>query len=81
MLTTAVESTTIATVTYDASAQLLWLEFQTGVVYCYLGVPPTLYQDLIAAGSKENYFNRKIRGGFPYRRQPDAGYRADPVRL
>lgn len=68
MLATAVESTTLATVTYDPSAQLLWLEFRNRAVYCYFGVPPAVHLSLIAAPSKGVYFNRNIRGRFPYRR-------------
>lgn len=80
MLATAVESTMLATVAYHAPGQLLWLEFRSGAVYCYLGVPPTVHQSLMAAPSKGDYFNRNIRGCFPYRRQPDADRPTDPAR-
>jgi hypothetical protein len=69
MLATAVESTTLATVTYDSPAQLLWLEFRNRAVYCYFDVPPSVHQGLMAAPSKGIYFNRNIRGRFPYRRE------------
>ena len=42
----------LSSTVYDASRQLLWLEFQSGAVYCYFGVPPQVHQDLISAPSK-----------------------------
>ena len=67
-LATAVESTTLATVAYDAHAQRLWLEFRSHAVYCYFGVPLAVHQKLMAAPSKGAYFNRNIRGRFSYRK-------------
>ena len=69
MLITAVESTTLSIVAYDASRQLLWLEFQAGAVYCYFGVPAKVHQQLISAPSKGKYFNLSIRGHFAYRKE------------
>jgi hypothetical protein len=63
-----VESTTLTTVAYDPIRQLLRLQFRSRAVYCYFGVPEGVYQDLMAADSKGSYFNRKIRGRFPYHR-------------
>ena len=73
MLATAVASTTLASAAYDASAQLLRLEFRSCAVYSYFGVPPAVHQALLAAPSKGAYFNRNIRGRFPFQRQTDAG--------
>ena len=72
MTATAVESTTLATVAYDPSHHVLQLEFRNRALYCYCGVPPGVYQDLLAAASKGSYFNRNIRGRFPYHRLPEA---------
>ena len=68
MLAIAVESTTLAAVGYDATGQLLWLEFRSHAVYCYFDVPAGLHQALLEADSKGAYFNRHIRGRFPYQR-------------
>ena len=57
-----VESTTLTTVAYDPVRQLLRLQFRSRAVYCYFGVPEGVYH------SKGSYFNRKIRGRFPYHR-------------
>lgn len=66
ILATEVESTTLAWVAYDAPAQRLWLEFRSHALYCYLAVPPAVHRALIAAPSKGVYFNRNIRGCFPF---------------
>jgi hypothetical protein len=68
MPATAVKSTTLTTVAYDTASQMLRLEFRSRAVYCYFGVPPRVHQDLLAANSKGSYFNRNIRGRFPYHR-------------
>lgn len=78
MLATTVESTTLATVAYDAPRQLLWLEFRSHARYCYFGVPAAVHQGLLAAPSKGTYFNRNIRGRFPLpqrRRRPPLALR------
>jgi hypothetical protein len=61
-----VQSTTLAAVAYDSHYDLLELHFRNGTVYHYFGVPAQTHQDLLAADSKGGYFNRKIRGHFPY---------------
>ncbi len=66
MLFTTVESTTLATVAYDEVRALLQLEFCSGAVYLYLGVPAAVHQALLDAPSKGKYFNRAIRGRFSY---------------
>jgi hypothetical protein len=63
-----VESTTLAKVGYDETRELLLLEFCSRVVYLYVGVPSAVLQALLDAPSKGSYFNRVIRGRFPYRR-------------
>ena len=67
MRVTAVESTTLATVSYDDAQGLLQLEFCSRAVYQYFGVPATVHQSLLDASSKGRYFNQAIRGHFPYR--------------
>lgn len=65
-----VESTTLARAAYDEQERLLWLEFRSRALYCYFGVPATIYRELLDATSKGTYFNRNIRGRFPYKRLP-----------
>jgi hypothetical protein len=66
MNVTAVESTTLSTVTYDDARELLQLEFRSRAIYQYFGVPVGVHTALLHAPSKGSYFNRVIRGRFPY---------------
>jgi hypothetical protein len=62
----AVNSSLIATVSYDAGQSILQLGFCDGAIYRYFGVPAAISDDLLAAESKGTYFNREIRDCFPY---------------
>jgi hypothetical protein len=66
MNVTAVESATLATVAYDDARKLLQLEFRSRAIYQYFGVPAAVHAALLRAPSKGSYFNRVIRGRFPY---------------
>jgi hypothetical protein len=72
----AVESVTLATVAYDVPAGRLQLEFRTGHLYHYFGVPPQVFEGLMQASSKGKYFNRDIRGRFPYTLLPSRSNRS-----
>jgi hypothetical protein len=62
----AVDSTLLASVSYDAGESILQLEFCDGAVYRYFAVPAATHNGLLAADSKGTYFNRKIRNCFRY---------------
>jgi hypothetical protein len=66
MNTTVVESTSLTTVAYDDIRELLRLEFRSRAIYQYFGVASAVHQALLQAPSKGSYFNRVIRGHFPY---------------
>jgi hypothetical protein len=66
MNVTIVESTSLATVAYDDAGELLQLEFCSRAVYQYFGVPAAVHAALLRAPSKGSYFNRVVRGRFPY---------------
>ena len=66
MLVVSVESSTLATVGYDQASGLLELAFQSGAIYQYCGVPGAVHEELLEAPSKGRYFNRWIRGQYPY---------------
>ena len=68
MNVTAVESSTLATIAYDRTRELLQLEFNSRVLYQYFGVPVTVHEALLRAPSKGSYFNQAIRGKFRYSR-------------
>jgi hypothetical protein len=84
MKITPVESSTLATVGYDESDELLQLEFRNWVVYRYFAVPAAVHETLLAATSKGSYFNQAIRGRYRFvrvgrSRSPDGVL--DPVPL
>ena len=62
----AVDSTTMRSVGYDAKSGILEIEFDSGAVYQYVGVPARTYEQLLAAESKGRYFNDEIRDSYPY---------------
>jgi len=68
LVVVAVESSTIASVGYDLTPGLLQLEFCSRAIYHYGGVPAGVHEALLEAPSKGSYFNRAMRGRFPYRR-------------
>ena len=61
-----VESTTLRALSYDGSRRILKLEFCSGAIYHYYGVPVAVYEALLGAPSKGSYFNQVIRGRFSY---------------
>jgi hypothetical protein len=64
----AVDSSSLAAVSYSSTE--CWLEvcFRDGQVYRYFGVPPQCYRELLEAESKGAYFNRRIRNRFAFQR-------------
>ena len=64
---TAVTSSSLATVGYDADTQTLEVEFtETGAVYQYTGVPVSEYNALMNAGSLGQHFNANIKDHYSY---------------
>ena len=61
-----VESTLLASVSYDASQSILDLEFCDGSIYRYFAVPTTVLNQLLAADSKGSFFNRHVRNCFQH---------------
>jgi lysyl-tRNA synthetase class 2 len=61
-----VESTTMRSVGYDRTEQILEVEFQSGAIYQYLDVPPTIYTGLLDAESKGQYFNSQVRDAYGF---------------
>jgi hypothetical protein len=60
-----VASTAISSVGYDEGSSTLELEFKSGSIYDYHGVPPDVYRDLMEADSKGRFVSREIRGRYP----------------
>jgi len=63
-----VVSSNLATVGYNHRAKVLEIEFHTGSIYRYRGVPDETHAALLSAESKGQYFARQIRGRYEFRR-------------
>jgi hypothetical protein len=63
---TPVSSSNLASVGYDSETQMLRIEFRSGSVYEYSGVPETEYQGLMDASSKGHYFHQYIKDRYGY---------------
>jgi len=59
-----VKSRILRSVGYDDSTKILEIEFHTGLVYQYSGVPPKVYTDLMHSGEIGKYFSEKVRPRF-----------------
>jgi hypothetical protein len=60
VIRTAVVSTQIKSVGYDAGSRTLEIEFHRGGLYQYVGVPAYVYEGLLNAPSKGQYFRSFI---------------------
>lgn len=65
---TPVSSSNVASVGYDAEAQTLEVEFRNGGIYRYEGVPQSVYDGLMAAGSIGAYLNANVKSQYDYTR-------------
>lgn len=63
-----VSSSTIASVGYDETIQVLEVEFIKTGIYQYMNVPLPTYEALMAAPSLGVFLNANIKGQFPYER-------------
>lgn len=58
------ESSTIRRSRYDIETGQLEIEFSSGKVYTFEGVPLSTYSGLLDADSPGSYFNQYIKGQF-----------------
>ena len=64
----AVASIVMSVVGYDSTTRTLEVTFRNGSVYEYLDVPPDHYDALLAAASKGQFFNARVRPAFRFNR-------------
>jgi len=64
-----VSSSAISSVGYDPRSSTLEVEFNSGAVYDYHGVPPRVYESLLQAPSKGRFVSRRICDRFPFSRR------------
>jgi hypothetical protein len=60
----SVKSVILNSVGYDEGTKTLEIEFKTGLVYRYSGVPLKVYNDLMLFPEMGKYFSEKIRPRF-----------------
>jgi len=71
----AMESTTMRSAGYDQKDQILEVEFQSGMIYQYLDIPPAIYKEFLESVSKGRYFNSEIRDTYEFVRVDRRGRR------
>lgn len=64
MQRTRVRSSALTSIGYSPEDEILEIEFHSGRVYQYLGVPTPEYENLIAADSLGRWFNKHIRDAY-----------------
>ncbi len=63
---TDVDSSLLDKVAYDPTSQDLVITFQNGETYRYLQVPQAVYDSLMQAASKGQFFAQNIKGKFQF---------------
>jgi hypothetical protein len=68
MIRQAVTSSNIRSVGYNPALSILEIEFHSGGIYQYRGVPEHHYNGLLSAPSKGTYFAQFIKNAFSFSR-------------
>ena len=71
-------SSVISYYTYFPSSETLRIRFVSGIVYDYINVPLSIYQDMKEAYSKGTYFNKYIKDKFEFNKRPQSTDDARP---
>lgn len=77
------QSASLVSVGYDPESSELEVEFRTGAIYRYAGVPSDVHAWLMRSRSKGGLFNRLIRDRYATREvtpAPESGDLADELR-
>jgi hypothetical protein len=56
------DSSNLKRCSYDIETETLQIQFHSGKVYTYQGVPASVYNGLLEASSPGQYFNSNIKG-------------------
>ncbi|MDD1702513.1 MAG: KTSC domain-containing protein [Methanoregula sp.] len=65
-----VQSCILRSVGYDDSMKNMEIEFHSGLVYQYSGVPTKVYTDLMSSSAVGKFFSDKIRNRFRAKQIP-----------
>lgn len=57
----AIDSSNIDSFGYSETINLLAVQFKTGDLYLYAGVPKQIYQGMVTADSKGSYLNKVVK--------------------
>ena len=68
MVRTTVSSSNLHSVGYDPVTMILEIEFNSGGIYQYSGVPANIHQGLMSASSHGTFFHQYIKDVYPFRR-------------
>lgn len=60
-----VSSSNISQIGYEPDSQILEIEFLKGGVYQYSSVPPSVFDEFMAASSKGRYFSAYVKDRYP----------------
>ncbi len=63
-----VQSSNLRSVGYESDTNTLEIEFNSGGIYQYFGVPESVYSGLMSASSKGSYFHENIKDKYETRR-------------
>ena len=64
----SVASTNVQSIRYDPQTETLEVEFLSGWVYQYYGVPENMHMQFMQAPSKGQFLNTYIRNSYAYSR-------------
>ena len=64
----SVASSNVSSIGYDSVTQTLEVEFLSGGVYQYYGVPDHLHEQIMQTSSKGQFLNYYIKNMYPYSR-------------
>ncbi|WP_133501551.1 KTSC domain-containing protein [Cognatilysobacter terrigena] len=62
----SLDSEALSSVGYDPSRRVLEVEFTSGRVYQYFGVPQIEVERLLEAESQGAYFSERVRDRYPF---------------
>lgn len=63
-----VVSSNLDAVAYDAASSTLYIRFKSSGTYAYYGVPQSVYNGLMSAGSHGEYHAVHIKNSYRYQR-------------
>lgn len=63
---TPVDSSNLLGAGYDRPSRTLFVAFKGGALYAYRDVPRSVFEGLLAAESKGQYFHRIVKGAYEF---------------